>query len=71
MRFYAATLEYSEKDPDTGNAFYSKLKSVIKKVKSGNNIVIADDFIAKTGTAVLESNFYKKVDCKIQKKKRK
>ena len=60
MRFYAATLEYSEKDPDTGNAFYSKLKSVIKKVKSGNNIVIADDFIAKTGTAVLEVTFTKR-----------
>ena len=36
MRFYAATLEYSEKDPDTGNAFYSELESVIKKVKSGD-----------------------------------
>lgn len=71
MRFYAAALECIEKDPDTGNAFYSELKSVIKKVKSGYNIVIADDFIVKTRTAVLESNFYKKVDCKIQKKKRK
>ena len=71
MRIYAAALEGSEKDPDTGNAFYSELKSVIKKVKSGYNIVIADDFIVKTRTAVLESNFYKKVDCKIQKKKRK
>ena len=70
MRFYAAALECSEKDPDTGNAFYSELKSVIKKVKSGYNIVIADDFIVKTRTAVLESNFYKKVDCKIQKKKK-
>ena len=36
MRFSVATLEYSEKDPDTANAFYSELESVIKKVKSGD-----------------------------------
>ena len=31
MRFYAAALECSEKDPDTGNAFYSELKKCHKK----------------------------------------
>ena len=71
MRFYVATLEYSEEDPDTANAFYSELESVIKKVKSGENCVIADDFIAKTGTTVFESNIYKKKDWRIQKRKRK
>ena len=34
-------LKYSEKGPDTADVFYDELESVIKKVKSRDNIVIA------------------------------
>ena len=60
MSVYAPTLEYSEKDPDTTDAFYNELESVIKNLKSRDNLVRAGDFNAKTGTAALKSNIYKK-----------
>ena len=60
MNVYAPTLECSEKDPDTVDAFYNKLKNVIKNVKSTDNLVTAGDFNAKAATAALESNIYKK-----------
>ena len=37
------TLDKSEKDPDQANQFYNKLKSVIKKVRSKDNLIIARD----------------------------
>ena len=60
MSVYAATLKFSEKDPDIADAFYNELESVIKNVKSRDNFVITGNFNAKTGTAALECNIYKK-----------
>ena len=37
------TLDKSEKDPDQANQFHNKLKSVIKKVRSKDNLIIARD----------------------------
>ena len=45
--------------PNTGT-FYAVLGSVIKKVKSTDNLVITGNFNVKTGTAAVESNIYKK-----------
>ena len=45
--------------PNT-DTFYAVLGSVIKKVKSTDNLVITGNFNVKTGTAALESNIYKK-----------
>ena len=36
------------------------MESIIKKVKSRDDLIIAGDFNAKTGTAALETNLYKK-----------
>ena len=47
MNVYAPTLECSKKDQDTVDAFYNKLKNVIKNVKSRDNLVTAGDFNAK------------------------
>ena len=60
MSIYASTLECSEKDPDTVDAFYNELESVMKNVKSRDNLAIASDFSPKTGTSALESNIYRK-----------
>ena len=60
IRVYAATLKCSEKDPDTADVFYNELESVIKNVKSRDNLVITGNFNAKTGTAALECNVYRK-----------
>ena len=60
MSIYVPTLECSEKDPDTADAFYNELESVIKNVKSRDNHVIAGDFDKETRTAALERNIYKK-----------
>ena len=46
--------------PNT-DTFYAVLGSVIKKVKSTDNLVITGNFNVKTGTAALESNIYKKM----------
>ena len=72
MSVYAPTLlEYGEKDPETTDAFYNELESVIKNLKCRDNLVRAGDFNAKTGTAALKSNIYKKADWNIQKSKNK
>ena len=42
---------------------------MIRNVKSRNNIDIASDFNAKTGTATLVSNIYTKIDQNIRKGK--
>ena len=47
MSIYAPTLECRYKNGDAFNDFYSKLESVIKTVKSGDNLVIAYDFNQK------------------------
>ena len=60
MSIYASTLECSKKDPDTVDAFYNELESVMKNVKSRDNLAIASDFNAKRGTAALETNIYRK-----------
>ena len=60
MSIYAPKLECSEKDSDTVDAFYNKLENLIKNDKSRDNLVTAGDFNAKTSTAALESNIYKK-----------
>ena len=60
MSVQTPTLEYREKDPDTINAFYNEFESVIKSVKSRDNLVKAGDFNSETGTAALGSNIYSK-----------
>ena len=60
MSVQTPTLEYREKDPDTINAFYNEFESVIKSVKSRDNLVKAGDFNSETGTAALGSNIYRK-----------
>ena len=60
MSVYAATLKCCEKDLDAADAFYNQLERVIKNVKSRDNFVITGNFNAKTGTAALECNIYKK-----------
>ena len=47
-------------DPDTVDAFYNELESVMKNVKSRDTLAIAGDFNTKTGTAALETNIYRK-----------
>lgn len=60
MSVWTPTLEYSEKDPDTTDAFYDEFESLIKSVKSRDNVVKAGDFNSETGTAALGSNIYRK-----------
>ena len=59
LSVYAPTLEKSEKNPEGAENFYNIMESVIKKVKSRDDLIIAGDFNAKTGTAALENNLYK------------
>ena len=47
MSIYAPKLECRDKHADTFDAFYNKLGSVIKNVKSRDNLVIAGDFNPK------------------------
>lgn len=68
ISLYPPKLECSEKDPDTAE-FYTKLESVIKRIKSGDTIVITGNFNAKTGAATLESNIYIYIKEKQQQQK--
>ena len=60
LSVYAPTLEKSEKHPEEADNFYNEMESIIKKVKSRDDLIIAGDFNAITGTAALETNLYKK-----------
>ena len=70
MIVHAPTLWWSEKDRNTAYVFYNELESH-KKLKSRDSTVITGNFKAKTRTAALEINIYKKADCKIRKRKSK
>ena len=48
------TLDKSEKDPDQANQFYNKLKSVIKKVRSKDNLIIAGDL--RSGKTIFKNS---------------
>lgn len=47
-------LDKSEKDPDQANQFYNKLKSVIKKVRSKDNLIIAGDL--RSGKTIFKNS---------------
>ena len=47
-------LDTSEKDPDQANQFYNKLKSVIKKVRSKDNLIIAGDL--RSGKTIFKNS---------------
>lgn len=47
------TLDKSEKDPGQANQFYNKLKSVIKKVRSKDNLIIAGKQSLKTTNLII------------------
>ena len=48
------TLDKSEKDPGQANQFYNKLKSVIKKVRSKDNLIIAGDL--RSGKTIFKNS---------------
>ena len=47
-------LDKSEKDPDQANQFYNKLESVIKKVRSKDNLIIAGDL--RSGKTIFKNS---------------
>ena len=47
-------LDKSKKDPDQANQFYNKLESVIKKVRSKDNMIIAGDL--RSGKTIFKNS---------------